>query len=88
MTRRVAVTGTGVICPIGSTTAEFWAGCQRGTSNVAPIPERWLDYADYKSRIWSPLPDIDYADRDLSRIEQLQLDPEARQQLYHRWHRS
>ncbi len=75
MTRRVAVTGTGVICSIGSTTAEFWAGCQRGTSNVAPIPERWLDYADYKSRIWSPLPDIDYADRDLSRIEQLQLDP-------------
>lgn len=73
--RRVVVTGIGVICPIGTSTQEFWQNCLQGHSSIAPIPVHWHQYADYKSSIWAPLPDIDYAARGLTRSECLQHDP-------------
>lgn len=73
--RRVVVTGIGVICPIGTSTKEFWQNCLQGNSNVSPIPGHWYQYADYKSSIWSPLPDLDYGTRGLTRTECLQHDP-------------
>lgn len=75
MNRRVVVTGIGIVCPLGTTTDEVWNNCLDGVSIVAPIPSRWERYADYKSRIWAPLPKIDYVARGLSRIETLQNDP-------------
>jgi 3-oxoacyl-[acyl-carrier-protein] synthase II len=73
--RRVAVTGVGVICSLGASAAEFWAGCLEGRSIVSPIPSHWRRYADYQSSIWSPLPDIDYAALGVSRVDRLQHDP-------------
>ena len=35
--RRVVVTGMGVVTPIGQTVADFWAGLRQGKSAVAPI---------------------------------------------------
>jgi nodulation protein E len=35
--RRVVVTGMGVVTPIGNTVDEFWAGIQSGTCGVAPV---------------------------------------------------
>jgi len=35
--RRVVVTGTGVVSPLGSTTDKFWDGLKRGVSGVGPI---------------------------------------------------
>ena len=73
--RRVVITGMGVICPIGKSTQEFWQNCLQGHTTVSPIPAHWYQYADYKSSIWAPLPDIDYAAHGLSRSERLQRDP-------------
>ena len=75
MTRRVVITGVGAVCPIGTNAEEFWGSCLDGVTSVSSIPEHWWKYADYKSRIWAPLPPIDYAGLGLKRIEQLQLDP-------------
>ena len=37
MSRRVVVTGIGLICGVGNTTEEVWAGLRAGKSGVAPI---------------------------------------------------
>ncbi len=40
-----------------------------------PIPERWHNYATYRSTIWSPLPEIEFARQGLSRSQIIQTDP-------------
>jgi 3-oxoacyl-[acyl-carrier-protein] synthase II len=75
MNRRVVITGTGVISSIGVGVDEFWRNCLQGKASVAPIPEQWLRYAESHSRVWSPLPDIDYELLGIARTERLQLDP-------------
>lgn len=35
--RRVAVTGLGIVCPLGSTIDDAWAAIQRGESGIGPI---------------------------------------------------
>ena len=72
--RRVVVTGIGMIAPAGATAAECWAALLAGRAAVAPVPEAWRRYAATTSTIWAPLPAIDWADRGIGRIEQLQLD--------------
>lgn len=71
----MAITGIGAVCPLGSSTEQMWKNCLNGHSIVAPIPSHWHRYADYKSSIWSPLPDIDYAAAGVTRVERLQHDP-------------
>jgi 3-oxoacyl-[acyl-carrier-protein] synthase II len=75
MNRRVVITGAGVVSPIGVGVDEFWRQCLQAKSVVAPIPEQWQRYADFHSRVWSPLPDIDSEYFDVSRTERLQFDP-------------
>lgn len=75
MNRRVVITGTGVVSPIGIGVDEFWRNCLKGKSVVAPIPVQWERYADLHSRIWSPLPEIDPESMGVTRAERLQLDP-------------
>ena len=72
--RRVVITGTGIIAPTGVNVEEFWNNCLSGRTNVENIPEEWLNYAKYNSKIWSPLPLLDFDKYGLSRIEQKQLD--------------
>jgi len=75
MSRRVAITGAGVISGIGVGVQEFWKQCLQGTSAVAPIPVPWQQYATYHSRLWAPLPEIDAEAFGVSRGERLSLDP-------------
>ena len=77
MSRRVVITGAGVVSPIGIGVDEFWRQCLQGKSSVAPIPTHWRHYAEPHSRIWSPLPDIDSESMGVTRTERLQLDPVA-----------
>ena len=72
---RVVITGMGTLCPLGLTTADFWASCLAGKQAASYIPEQWLEYADYRSRYWAPLPEIDYSEFGISRIDALRLDP-------------
>lgn len=75
MSRRVAVTGIGVVTSLGLSTSEFWSGCLEGRTAVASIPENWRAFADYHSTIWSPLPPLDADSLGASRVEFGQNDP-------------
>ena len=77
MKRRVAVTGLGVVSSIGADVEEFWHACLCGKTRVEAIPERWLAYSDFTSRVWSPLPEPDYSAFGIGRIERMQHDPTA-----------
>jgi 3-oxoacyl-[acyl-carrier-protein] synthase II len=77
MARQVVITGIGVIAPNGATTAAFWENCLKGVAAVAPLPSHWEAYASYSSRIWAPLPEIDFTRGHLSRIEAMQTDRSA-----------
>lgn len=71
----------GTLCPLGLTTETFWQACLDGQQAAASIPEQWLEYADYKSRYWTPLPEIDYAGLGISRIDSMRLDPVSKMGL-------
>lgn len=77
MSRRVVITGAGVVSPIGTGVDAFWQNCLQGKTTVTPIPAQWERYADLHSRIWAPLPDIDPESLGVARAERLQLDPIA-----------
>jgi len=72
---KVVVTGMGVVSPVGCDIESFWTACLNNRSNVQAIPEHWNSYSDYKSGIWSPLPDMDFKALGYSRIEIMQRDP-------------
>jgi 3-oxoacyl-[acyl-carrier-protein] synthase II len=74
MARRAVITGTGVICSLGLSTSEFWSNCLEGVSRVASIPEAWREYSKFRSTVWSPLPEIDFSDRNIGQTERLQFD--------------
>ena len=73
--RRVVVTGIGVISPIGTSVEEFWQNSLDGKTNISRIPDRWFEYSDYQSKIWSVLPELDFKNWDLNRLDRLQHDP-------------
>lgn len=72
---RVVITGIGIVSSIGITTEEFWRNALAGQTVVESIPKHWYAYADYKSNLWSPLPEIDYRAYGITRTEHLQRDP-------------
>lgn len=74
MQRRVAVTGMGVVCALGDSVEEFWRNCLAGNSSVSAIPDHWSRYADYKSRSWSVLPEVDFTKFDIRRVDLLKYD--------------
>jgi nodulation protein E len=59
--RRVLVTGLGVVTPIGTTVADFWAGCKRGQSGVGPLGGFPLE--DLKILIAAQIKDFDHKAR-------------------------
>jgi 3-oxoacyl-[acyl-carrier-protein] synthase II len=77
MKRRVVITGIGVVAPNGATTPEFWNNCLALQSSVRPIPEHWYNYWQPLSRLWAPLPAIDFEARGIGRVERMQLDNSA-----------
>lgn len=75
MSHRVVVTGAGIISSLGVGVGEFWRQCLKGKSMVTPIPVQWERYADFRSRLWSPLPAFEPESFGVTRTERLQLDP-------------
>lgn len=75
MSRRVVITGAGAVSSIGIGVNEFWRHCLEGKSAIALIPEYWDHYADFHSRLWSPLPEFDPESLSIARTERLHLDP-------------
>jgi 3-oxoacyl-[acyl-carrier-protein] synthase II len=68
MTRRVVVTGIGMVTPVGNDTASAWQAICEGRSGVGPITQ--FDASDYETRIAAELKDFDvllYMDRKEAR---------------------
>jgi nodulation protein E len=61
MSRRVVVTGTGVVSAIGTTVADFWAGCRQGRLGVGPLGGFPLE--DLKILIAAQIKDFDHKAR-------------------------
>ena len=45
MSERVAITGIGVVSPIGNNRTETWENCKKGICGIAPISENFLPEA-------------------------------------------
>ena len=58
MSRRVVVTGTGVVTSIGTTVADFWAGCRQGKLGVGELGGFPLE--DLKILIAAQIKDFDH----------------------------
>ena len=59
--RRVAITGIGVICPVGNTASEAWASVIAGRSGIAPISR--FDAVGYESTFAGEVRGFDAAAR-------------------------
>lgn len=75
MSRRVVITGAGVVSSLGSGVDVFWSQCLSGASAVAAVPASWPYHSELHSRIWAPLPKLDPESLGVARAERLQLDP-------------
>ena len=75
--RRVAVTGIGMVSPVGTSAAECWDACLAGRAAVAPIPELWRRWSAFHSTVWAPLPAVDFQAAGISSLEMLRLDKSA-----------
>ncbi len=74
MTRRVVVTGLGVISSFGDDPEGFWRDCLAGRGVAEPIPDAWRDYATLRSSLWAPITLPDFS-TGFSRVERSQHDP-------------
>ena len=74
MKRRVVITGLGVLTAIGQDVDSFWSACLEAKTRVARIPDQWHNYGTYNSQVWSPLPEMNFAKYEITRLEARQLD--------------
>lgn len=65
----------GAVSAFGQGVDKLWTACLNGESRTEAIPECWGNYYKSASRVWSPLPNLDYASMGFSRSETLVLSP-------------
>lgn len=70
--RKVAVTGLGVISPVGNTVAEFWQALLAGKSGIAPITR--FDATAFHTRFAGEVKNLDL-DAFIPKKDQRHLDP-------------
>ena len=59
MTRRVVVTGTGIIAPVGNDTDSAWENVVNGRSGITPIPDSEFDVSKFSTRFGGCITDFD-----------------------------
>ncbi len=72
MSRRIAVTGLGLICPVGNTAEESWSNIVAGVSGIAPIT--CLDTQGFSATIGGSVKDFD-VEQYMSKKEARRMDP-------------
>ncbi len=74
MKNRVVITGMGIVSPIGIGVDQFWKACMNSDTSIASIPDRWRHFHQFRSTIWSPLPELDPCDYGIKRTSISHLD--------------
>lgn len=74
--RRVVITGTGVISPIGNSTGEFWESLKAGRIGIDYL--KGFEEFDLPTRIVGQVKGFDPMDHGLSRVEVRRNDPFSR----------
>jgi len=59
MTRRVVITGIGVVSPIGVSRERFWHACLEGRSGVRRLDSPWVTDTGLATQIGAPVRDFD-----------------------------
>lgn len=59
MSKRVVITGLGVVTPIGTGVETFWKAAMAGTNGVAPL--KTIDTTDFRTKVGGEVPDFDPA---------------------------
>ncbi len=59
MTRRVVVTGTGIIAPVGNDTDSAWENVLNGRSGITPIPDSEFDISKFSTRFGGCIKNFD-----------------------------
>ncbi len=72
MSRRVVITGLGVVAPNGNTTAESWSNIVAGKSGIRPITS--FDISEFSTRFGGSIKDFDVA-QYISPKEARKMDP-------------
>ena len=62
MARRVVVTGTGIIAPVGNDTDSAWQNVVEGRSGIAPIPDSEFDVSKFSTRFGGCIKNFDPTD--------------------------
>lgn len=72
---RIAITGMGVLCPLGKGVAAFREALHGMSAPIAAIPEHWATFWKAKSSWWAPLPAEWIQSPAITSVEAKQLDP-------------
>ena len=59
MTKRVVVTGTGIIAPVGNDTDSAWENVVNGRSGITPIPDSEFDISKFSTRFGGCIKNFD-----------------------------
>jgi len=72
VSRRIVVTGSGVVSPVGNTTEESWNNIVGGVSGIAPIT--CIDVSDFSAKIGGNIKNFD-VEQYISKKEARRMDP-------------
>ena len=72
MSRRIVVTGLGVVCPVGNTTEDSWNNIVAGVSGIALIT--CIDTSDFSAKIGGNIKNFD-VEQYISKKEARRMDP-------------
>lgn len=72
MSRRIVVTGLGLVCPNGNTTEQSWSNTIAGVSGIAPIT--CIDVSNFSAKIGGNIKDFD-VEEYISKKEARRMDP-------------
>lgn len=72
MSRRIVVTGLGLVCPVGNTVEQSWSNIVGGVSGIAPIT--CIDVSDFSAKIGGNIKNFD-VEQYISKKEARRMDP-------------
>ncbi|MFP6682522.1 MAG: beta-ketoacyl synthase N-terminal-like domain-containing protein, partial [Gammaproteobacteria bacterium] len=72
VSRRIVVTGLGLVCPVGNTVEQSWSNIVGGVSGIAPIT--CIDVSDFSAKIGGNIKNFD-VEQYISKKEARRMDP-------------